>query len=173
MTMARHTTRALLLFGLIAIAGWPVRSVDKPGDLQARFDGETNSVRQAKLFEKLGNAQFAEARHASLGGDFNAVGQLMEKYRDNARVVLMALKKQRPDAERQMSGYKQLQMHIHRALRELDESLLVSPTEFKPPLQLVRQDLLSMDGELLRLLFPHRPERKKGASPSAAPEKQP
>lgn len=171
--MARCAIRVLLLWSLVAIVGPPARPVDKPSDLQARFEAEPNSVRQAKLFEKLGDAQFAEARHASLSRDFNAVAQIMEKYRDNARIVLIALKKQRPDAERQMGGYKQLQIHIHRALRELDESLLVSPAEFKPPLHLVRQDLLSMDGELLQLLFPHRPDRKKAAPPAAASETHP
>ena len=61
----------------------------------------------------------------------------MEIYRNNARTVFNALKKEHPNAERQLSGYKQLQIHIHKGIREVDESLLVSPAEFKPPLMLV------------------------------------
>ncbi len=53
-----------------------------------------------------------------------------------------------------------LQMHIRKALRDLKEMLLLAPLEYKPPLQLVQQDLASMDDELLRMLFPLRPGKK-------------
>src|SRR5262249_16294645 len=54
-----------------------------------------------------------------------------------------------------------------KGIREVDESLLVSPDEFKPPLILVRQDLSSMDDELLVMLFPRRPGEKKSEAPAA------
>jgi hypothetical protein len=99
----------------------------------------------------------------------------MEKYRDNARVVIDALKKEHPDAERQMGGYKQLQIHIHRGIRELNELLVLAPLEYRPPLELVHQDLVSMDDDLLLRLFPPRREKKKPVAPPQPdpPEKQP
>lgn len=149
-------------------------AADKVSELQARFDHEVNSVHKAKLLEKLGDEQFAETRLASQANDYKTVGQVMEKYRDNARLVMDALKKEHPNAERQMGGYKQLQIHIHRGIRELDEMLIIAPTEYRPPLLLVRQDLASMDDELLLLLFPHRPEKKKPAAlPVPAPPEKP
>jgi hypothetical protein len=94
----------------------------------------------------------------------------MESYRDDARAALDALKKSQPDAERHPNGYKQLQYHVHRSLRELDEILVVAPPEYRPPLRLVRQDLAAMNDELLRMLFPRRP----GEHPLKPPaEKQP
>ena len=146
---------------------------DTVSDLQTRFDHETNSVRKAKLLAKLGDEQFAETRLASHDNDYLTVGQVMEKYRDNARAAMDALKKEHPNAERQMGGYKQLQIHVHRGLRELDELLVLAPPEFRPPLLLVRQDLVSMDDELLRRLFPPRPEKKRPEAPLSPPEKQP
>src|SRR5262249_2594977 len=116
-------------------------------------------------FERLGDEQFSDARQASQNHDYKTVAEVMERYRNNARSALNALKKEHPNAEKQLSGYKQLQIHIHRGIREVDESLLVSPDEFKPPLNLVRQDLASMDDELLVLIFPRRPEEKKTAAP--------
>ena len=157
--------RALVI---LILAGLPflASSAGYSDDQQARFDHESNSVRKAKLFEKLGDQQLAFTRRASQSGDFATVGQVMEKYRDNARAALDALKKEHPNAERQLNGYKQLQMHIRKALRDLKEVLLLAPGEYKPPLQLVDQDLASMDDELLRMLFPPRPGAK---NPPAVP----
>jgi hypothetical protein len=95
----------------------------------------------------------------------------MEKYRDNVRAAAEALEKESPDGERHPNGYKQLEMHVQKGLRELDELLLIAPPEFKPPLQLVRKDLLGLDDKLLRSLFPRRHENKPpaGATPPGIP----
>jgi hypothetical protein len=140
-------------------------------ELQARFDRETSAVSKAKLLVKLGDAQFEEARKAGREGDNNTVGLTMEKYRDNVRAAFEALKKQHPDAEKHSNGYRQLEMHVEGAIREVQDTILAAPVPYKPPLQIVRQDLIAMDDELIRLLFPHRPAQKKPATPSA--EKQP
>jgi len=159
--------RALAVLAFVALP-WLASRAGGPDDLQARFEHESNSVHKAKLFEKLGDEQLAETRRASRSSDFVTVGVVMEKYRDNARGSLDALKKQHPDAERQLNGYKQLQMHIRKALRDLKEILLLAPPEVKPPLQLVQQDLANMDDELLRMLFPPRPGKKSAdAAPGA------
>ena len=162
--MSRLRKNALVLLAAAALLQ-PSVNAQRPGDLQARFDHETNSVHKAKIFEHLGDQQFAEARRASQARDYKAVAEIMEIYRNNARTVFNALKKEHPNAERQLSGYKQLQIHLHKAIREVDESLLVSPSEFKPPLMLVRQDLASMDDELLVMIFPRRSNEKKADSP--------
>ena len=142
-------------------------------DLQSRFDHETNAVHKAKLMEKLGEAELAESRRADKAGDFNAVGLTMEKYRDNVRATVEALRKEHRDAEKSSNGYRQLEIHIRRAIRELDETLLVTPPPYQPPLQLVRQDLFSLDDELLKMLFPRRPADQPASTPTPTPEKQP
>jgi hypothetical protein len=158
---------ALLVLLLLLPAG----VTESLADLQARFDRETNGVHKAKLIEKLGDAQLEEARRAGKAGEYNSVGLTLEKYRDNVRAAVEALKKQHPDAERQSNGYRQLEMHVRKGIREVDETLLVSPESYKPPLQIVRRDLISADEELLKLLFPHRPVEQHAAAPPA--EKQP
>jgi len=99
---------------LVFLAILPPGGTESLADLQARFDRETNGVRKAKLIEKLGDAQLEEARRAGKTGDYNAVGMTLEKYRDNVRAAIEALKKQHPDAEKQSNGYRQLQMHVRR-----------------------------------------------------------
>jgi hypothetical protein len=155
-------------------------AADSLAELQARFDRETNGVHKAKLMERLGEAQFEEARRAGKAGEYDSLGLMLEKYRDNVRAAVEALKKQHPDGEKQSNGYRQLEMHLRKGIRELDETILVSPEGYKPPLQIVRQDLISMDDELLKSLFPRRPLEKREAAPPAEkpaasppPEKQP
>jgi len=134
--------------------------------LQAHFDHENNSVKKAKLLVKLGDAEFEEARRAEKAGDNNAVDATMEKYRDNVRAALEALKKQHADAEKHSNGYRQMEMHVKQGIREVEDSMLAAPAPYKPPLQIVRQDLINMDEELIRLLFPHRPADKQLAPPA-------
>jgi hypothetical protein len=168
--MGTRRVRLAVLTGAIFFTCAGVFAADKVEELQARFDRETDAVRKAKIFEKLGDAQFEEARKSGNAGDYSAVGLTMEKYRDDARAAFDALKKNQPDAERHSNGYKQLQFHVHRGLRELEEILVVAPVEYRPPLRLVRQDLGAINDELLHLLFPRRP----GEHPVAPPaEKQP
>ena len=145
----------------------PPGAAESLAELQARFDRETNGVHKAKLMEKLGEAQFEEARRAGKAREYDSLGLTLEKYRDNVRAAVGALKKQHPDAERQSNGYRQLEMHLRKGIRELDETILVSPEGYKPPLQIVRQDLIAMDDELLKSLFPRRPLDKRQAPPPA------
>jgi hypothetical protein len=164
--------RAFFLL-VLSLLPWPGFTCGHADDLQARFDHESNSVRKAKFFEKLGDEQLTTTRKASQSSDYLTVGQVMEKYRDNARAALDALKKEHPNAEHQLNGYKQLQMHIRKALRDLKEVLLLAPAEYKPPLQLVQQDLAAMDDELLAMLFPRRPEKSPSPAPAPGPAEPP
>jgi len=156
---------------LVFIAFLRPGATDSMANLQARFDRETNGVRKARLIEKLGDAELEEARRAGRASDHNSVGLTFEKYRDNVRAAVEALKKQHPDAEKQSNGYRQLEMHVRKGIREVNETLLVSPEGYKPPLEIVRQDLIGMDDELLKMLFPRRPAEHHPGTPPA--EKQP
>jgi hypothetical protein len=162
---------------LCAAAGF---AADDLGMLQQRFDAERDGVRKAKMLQKLGDAQFAKEREQAKVNDYVAVGLVMEKYRDNVRAAVEALKKQHPDAEKHSSGYRQLEIHVAAGIREVQDVILAMPEAYRPPMELVLNDLRAMDVELLRLLFPRRPGEKpapppsvSGAKPPEATEKQP
>lgn len=158
---------AISILALAICGAWS--TPDKLGELQARFDHETNAVHKAKLIEKLGDEELEEAGEAEQKGDYSRMGLLLEKYRDNVRIASSALTKANPDAVHHPNGYKQLEMHVQKGLRELDEFLLEAPDPYKPPLQLVRQDLIAMDNQLLRSLFPATPLDKTRAHHPSAP----
>jgi hypothetical protein len=168
---ARGACWGVLCSLAILLFVFPPGATESLAELQTRFDRETNSVRKAKIVEKLGDAQFEAARNAGKAGDFVDAGLTLEKYRDNVRTALEALKKQHPDAERQSNGYRQLEFHVRKGIREVDETVLVAPEPYKPPLQIVRQDLGAMEEELIKLLFPRHPTKPPATPPQ--PEKQP
>ena len=92
----RHMFRGA---AVVSVVLFPAIAQESVAELQAKFDHENNSVKKAKLLVRLGDAQFEESRRAGKAGDNNAVDATMEKYRDNVRAALDALKKQHPDAE--------------------------------------------------------------------------
>ncbi|HXJ45089.1 MAG TPA: hypothetical protein VNK47_00335 [Candidatus Dormibacteraeota bacterium] len=160
-----------------------VNSGDTLEELQRRFDNEADGVNKAKMLGKLGDAQFLREREAVKAGDFSTAALIMEKYRDNVRAALDAVKKAHPDGERHPNGYKQLEMHIEGGLREVQDLLTAAPEPYQPPLEIVKADLLELDKETLHRLFPRRPGEKPlppkppaDATPAVTPpsqEKQP
>lgn len=170
MRMLWNPQRTLGCAAMIFLMLPPAIAQQTVAELQGHFDRETNSVKKAKLLVKLGDAEFEEARRAEKEGDNNTVDATMEKYRDNVRAALEALKKQHVDAEKHSNGYRQVEMHVKQGIREVEDSMLAAPGPYKPPLQIVRLDLISMDEELIRMLFPHRPADKPAPPPA---EKQP
>ena len=145
--------------------------------LQARFDKSKDGDHKVKMIEKLADAQIEKERAASQANDFQTVGLTFEKYRDNLRAAFEALKRKHPNAVKKPGGYKRLELQNQRALREVNDVLLVAPDVYKPPLQIVESDLRKMEDELLVLLFPDRPADKplppSPAESSAAPSKAP
>jgi len=147
------------------------RPVDTLEQLQEKFDKETDGVRKSKELQKLGDAQFAKEREAIKVSDFVTAGLVMEKYRDNVRAALEALKKTHPQAEKHPNGYKQLEFHTGQGLREVRDVILAMPEALRPPMQIVESDLREMNTELLKLLFPRRPgEQPPLQTPSSTPK---
>ena len=171
---------AMLLAAALACASAGGVAEDA-AQLQQRFDHENDGVKKAKLFQKLGDAQFEQERQAAKANDFVTVGLVMEKYRDNARAALEALKKAHPEAEKHSSGYKQLEIHVGKGLVEIRDVIITMPEPLRPPMELVQKDLQDIDVELLRMLFPRRPGEQPRVAPDAStpqkpagpPEKQP
>ncbi|HVO56758.1 MAG TPA: hypothetical protein VMT51_03580 [Dongiaceae bacterium] len=166
-------TRLFLAFFALFLVAAAARAAETLEQLQQRFDKETDGIHKAKLMQKLGDAQFEKERQAARDNDYLTVGLVMEKYRDNVRAALDLLKKTHPDAEKHPGGYKPLEMHLGRGIREVHDVLLVMPDAYRPPMQIVERDLRDMDAELLRLLFPRRPGEQPLPPPPASSEKPP
>src|SRR5258708_1978253 len=102
--MSRWGASLLMIVAAMVPARTTHAATEDVNALQARFDRETNSVHKARLLEKLGDAQLELTRRASQTNDYKTIGFVMEKYRDNARAAVDALKKDHRDAEHHTNG---------------------------------------------------------------------
>ena len=169
--------RALLL----AISGWlllggSISGTDKLKDLQDRFDKDNHAGSKVKSLARLGDAQFDTVNKAIQANDYVTAGFTFEKYRDNVRATLELLKKQEPDVDRHPSAYRQLELELRKGIREVEEAQIVAPPELRPPLGIVRKDLIEIDDELIRLLFPRRskdPDKSPANGKPGTPEVKP
>ncbi len=141
---------------LFLMVGGALLAAENLQELQLRFDRETHAGSKVKILDKLGAAQFAAASSAAKAEDYSTVGLTYEKFRDNLRSCFDLLMKQEPDAEKHSDGYRHLELQTRRALREVDEMMNIVPPDVQPPLQIVKQDLTSIDDKLIKLLFPRR-----------------
>lgn len=146
-------------------------TADRVKELQDHFDKDSHAGSKVKSLEKLGDAQFDAAGKAIQANDYATADLTYEKYRDNVRAAYELLKKQEPDADRHPNGYRQLELQVRKGIREIEEARLVAPEELRPPLTIVHQDLIQMDDELIRLLFPRRSKDPQKVPP--APEVKP
>jgi hypothetical protein len=153
---------AALLSCAVSLAG-----ADKLKELQEHFDRTNHAGAKIKDLQKLGALEFEAATQASKAGDYNAVGLIFEKYRDNVRQAFELLKKQEPDADRHPGGYRQLELEVRHGIREVEDTLLVAPEEVRPPLEIVRKDLIDTDDALIHLLFPRRTKDPVKVPPAA------
>jgi hypothetical protein len=143
-------------------------AADKLKELQDHFDKESHASSKVKSLDKLADAQFESVTKAIQTNDFSTAGLTFEKYRDNVRAALELLKKQEPDVDRHPGGYRQLELQTRKGIREVEEVELVAPQEMRPPLEIVHKDLVNMDDELIRLLFPRRTKDSDKVPPPAS-----
>ena len=146
---------SLVIFAVsLGYAG--TQATDKLKELQEHFDHDSHAGSKVKDLQKLAAAQFEAATNAGKAGDYVTVGLIFEKYRDNVHVTFELLKKQEPDADRHPAGFRQLELGVRQGMREVEDTLLVMPEAMRPPLEIVRKDLIDMDDALINLLFPRR-----------------
>ena len=163
--VARQPISAVCLALLFATLASTSRADDKVKQWQEQFDREPRASGKVHVLSKLGPAEFAVAIHDGQDGNYAAVALTFEKFRDNARTAFELLKKQEPDADHHSNGYRQLELLVRRGIREVEETIIAVPEDLRPPLMIVRDDLVASDDELIRKLFPRRTKEPEPAAP--------
>ncbi len=163
------------LFGPIAVlllsAGFApgARADDTLAKLREEYRQETEPIRRAKFFPKLGNALIAEMRKAESTREYDSVRPLFVEYRDGAGAAFAGLMATGRDAEKHSKGFRELEMHLRQSLRALNDLVFGLPLEDREALLGAQREIESMDDRLVRALFPHTPDAPKTPPSSASP----
>jgi hypothetical protein len=131
---------------------------------QAAFDQAPDPVSKAKALAKLEPAVFQKAHETLVNGD--DVGSLaqLEHFRDETKTTLASLQALSVHAQDHPAGFKELQIALREAVRQMDGILLDLPPDKHPWFLAVRSDLVDSQNELIDLLFPHQQRKEKNPS---------
>ncbi len=152
------SARRMILAAAVVWAGLlAARAQDRIADLQALFNHESDPIRKAKILPRLGDAQFDQVRAELVGGQYAHAVEVLQEYRDEVKGSIQALKATGVDAERRPAGFKQIQMHVRKGIRELDQTILSVPEDERERFAALRKELLGIEKELIDLLFPRQP----------------
>jgi len=135
--------------------------------LRAEFQQQTDAVKRAKFFSKLGTALLAEMRKREAAKEYERVAPLFLEYRDSASAAFAGLAASGHDAEKHPGGFRELEMHLRKSLHQLNDIVFGMPLEDREPLIGPQKDIENLDNRLVKALFPRGPQAR-GIPPSVA-----
>ena len=150
--------------GIVLLVSTPAYTQDPMALLRAQYENETDPVRKAKALTKLGDEQWRAARKATSAENYEEARKLVRQYLDDAEVAANALKDSGINAEKKPRGFKDLQIHVRKSLRELDQLILTVPDEQRGSFEVYKRDLLAIEKQLINELFPRQPGKPAGKS---------
>lgn len=130
---------------------------ERIGAWLGEFKKEGDPVRRAKLFPHLGELQIDQIQRYADAGDYVQSGSMLEAYRDEVKITFDGLKNTGVNAERKPNGFKELQIHLRKALKQIDDVLRQVPEGPRVPFQLARDSVAQANRELIEMLFPPQP----------------
>ena len=160
-----NTISLLCLAALLAPACAAAGREDDLASLRAQFKEQTDAVKRAKLFPKLGSALLAEMKKHEEAKEYDRVPPLLIEYRDSATTAVSALSAAGRDAEKHSGGFRELEMHLRRALHQVNDIIYGMPLDDREPLRGPQHDIEELDNKLVKALFPRGPQ-PQGAPPS-------
>ncbi len=156
------------LLMLAALALLPLHGLhaQDTGELKTRMNAAGNAVERARAFPRYGEAILKEARTAANNGDYEKAEKILTEYRDTVKQLHEALRGSVPNPEKKPNGFKQLQIHVRKAIRDLEDLVASVPANLQPPFDFLRKEIERLDKALIDDLFPRQPGRdekeKKG-----------
>ena len=127
------------------------------GALSRWLEAQEGPVRRAKCFPKLGDAYVGLVRLEVKSGDYQEASTVLEEYIEATNKLHTTLKAAVPDPEKKSDGFKQLEAHLRESIRILNDLVFGLPVDQRDPFKAGVQDLLEINSELIKELFPRQP----------------
>lgn len=146
MRVASHFGQALLLAGLCAVA---VVAEDLAA-LRQKLARETDPAERAKITVKIGEELLDQISNKYDEGAYSEADQLLGDYMAATRAAHQGLRESGRDARRKPKGFKQMEIHLRKARRRLEDMARRLPFDQRALL-----DEAALDIEILRVDLLH------------------
>lgn len=156
-TLGRFMPPALVISAILLsfVAGAAAaHSQDREAAYKEKYGRETDPVRKARALGNYGDWQVNEFVRQANAGEFDAAFTTLNELRNEYRTTFDALKARGVDAERKPEGFKELEIHLDKALWKLDRAVALVPYSARPAFQDIRDELGRIHTELIYMLFP-------------------
>lgn len=155
------STRRISTFGaaLLLLALGTAGAQSHLDESRSRFQRESDPVRKARALPPLGEEELALVRQHTKEANFVEALKVLNEYRDAVQTAFAALKASGINAEKKPSGFKELEIHLRKILRQLGDIITSMPFSEREPFDRVRKQLEATDKHLVDLLFPRQPGR--------------
>jgi hypothetical protein len=151
------TIRMAVILALALCA--PLAAQDRLSENLAKYQHETDAVRKSHVLAKLGDEQVDLAKKQLKSDDEVNSLHTLEQYRDEVRETVAALNAMGVDVERKPAGFKELQISLRETIRRIDDLILTLSVDKRPFFREVRNDLFTMQNDLIDKLFPRKADR--------------
>ena len=148
---------ASFILASLAAAGSASSQQDRAAEYKEKYEHETDPVRKARALGNYGDWQVSEFVRQANANEFQAAFTTLTDYRNEVRTVFDALKARGVNAERKPDGFKELEIHLDKALWKLDRAAVLVPFGARPAFQDIRDELGRIHNELIHMLFPRGP----------------
>lgn len=141
-----------LVFAALVLS--PAIPRDTTPELRAHFEHETNPVQKAKLMQKLGSAEFRDIENKAEDKQYSEAAKVLDQYHAEVEGCSKALDQANINAAKKPAGFKQLQISVREALRQLDRLISTMTADDQRLFRKDRDSLEELNSHLLQELFP-------------------
>ena len=162
--------QALLVAGLLAPPLASSTAAEDLARLRQELARQTDPAQRATLTVKLGEELLRQAAKMYEEGAYTDGDLLLDEYRQAIRAAHLGLRQSGRDARSHPKGFKQLEIHLRKSRRRLEDLARVVPFENRPPLEEAMTEIETVRTELLEALMK---VDRKAASPEPERKQQP
>ena len=134
---------------------------DDPGKLRQQLQQTSDAVERAKLTAKLGDELLKQMAVEYKAKNYEAGGQVLQEYLTAVRAAYQRLKDSGHNARKKPGGFKELEIHLRKSGRVIDDLSKLLPVEEREPLLKAVDEVADIRSGLLNALM----EGKKNPKP--------
>ena len=138
---------------LLVLVAVSAAAADDPGKLRQQLQQTSDPVERAKLTAKLGDEMLKQMAVEYKAKEYEAGGQVLQDYLTAVRAAYQGLKDSGRNARRKPGGFKELEVHLRKSSRVIEDLSKLVPFEEREPLRLAAEEVGEIRSGLLEALM--------------------